>query len=79
MNASKPRVSVLRVRQGRAGLLLVAVGWPLHWLLPGVQSVYLFFPLWLGYILMVLHPDGGRAGFHTRGQFHADSVRNEGG
>jgi len=53
MNVSKPRVSVLRVRQGRAGLLLVAVGWPLHWLLPGVQSVYLFFPLWLGYILAV--------------------------
>ncbi len=44
---------VLRLGQARIGLGLIAVGWPLHWLLPGVQSVYFFFPLWLGYILLV--------------------------
>ena len=35
------------------GLILVAVCWPLNWLLPGVRTAYLSFPLWLGYILMV--------------------------
>lgn len=40
-------------RQGRIGVLLVAVCWPLNWLLPGTRTAYLFFPLWLGYILIV--------------------------
>jgi hypothetical protein len=44
---------ILRTRQGWIGLLLIAVGWPLHWLLPGVKSVYVFFPLWLGYTLAI--------------------------
>lgn len=35
------------------GLLLIAVFWPLNWLLPGMRTAYLFFPLWLGYILVV--------------------------
>jgi hypothetical protein len=35
------------------GLLLIAVFWPLNWLLPGLRTAYLFFPLWLGYILFV--------------------------
>lgn len=39
--------------QGLLGLLLVAMFWPLNWLLPGLRTAYLFFPLWLGYILMV--------------------------
>ncbi len=39
--------------QGWLGLLLVAVCWPLNWTLPGVRTAYLFFPLWLGYILVV--------------------------
>ncbi|HTV61951.1 MAG TPA: hypothetical protein VMH30_05215 [Verrucomicrobiae bacterium] len=39
--------------QGLAGLFLVAVCWPLDWMLPGVRTAYLFFPLWLGYILLV--------------------------
>jgi hypothetical protein len=39
--------------QGRFGLLLVAVCWPLNWTLPGQRTAYLFFPLWLGYILVV--------------------------
>src|SRR5258708_3010097 len=39
--------------QGWVGLLLIAVSWPLNWLLPGDRTAYLFFPLWLGYILTV--------------------------
>jgi len=34
-------------------LFLLAVCWPLNWMLPGVRTAYLFFPLWLGYILTV--------------------------
>ena len=32
---------------------MVAVCWPLNWMLPGVRTSWLFFPLWLGYILFV--------------------------
>ena len=39
--------------QGWVGLLLLAVCWPLNWTLPGLRTAYLFFPLWLGYILVV--------------------------
>jgi hypothetical protein len=39
--------------QGWVGLFLVAVCWPLNWMLPGARTAYLFFPLWLGYILVV--------------------------
>lgn len=39
--------------QGRVGLLLVTVCWPLNWTLPGNRTAYLFFPLWLGYVLVV--------------------------
>jgi hypothetical protein len=39
----------LRSTEGRLGLLLVAVCWPLNWTLPGMRTAYLFFPLWLGY------------------------------
>jgi hypothetical protein len=35
------------------GLVLVAVCWPLNWILAGVRTAFLFFPLWLGYILIV--------------------------
>jgi len=35
------------------GPILVAVCWALNWMLPGVRTSYLFFPLWFGYILMV--------------------------
>jgi hypothetical protein len=38
---------------GWGGVVLVAVCWPLNWALPGVRTAYLFFPLWLGYILVV--------------------------
>src|SRR5438552_16033649 len=34
------------------GLLLIATCWPLNWTLKGVTE-YLFFPLWLGYVLVV--------------------------
>lgn len=39
--------------QGWVGLMLVAVCWPLDWTLPGQRTAYLFFPLWLGYVLIV--------------------------
>ncbi len=41
--------------QFRAGLLLIAVCWPLNWAagLGPARTAYLFFPLWLGYILLV--------------------------
>ena len=31
----------------------MAVCWLLNWMLPGVRTAYLFFPLWLGYVLVV--------------------------
>lgn len=39
--------------RGWLGLVLVAVCWPLNWMLPGLRTACLFFPLWLGYILTV--------------------------
>ena len=39
--------------RGWIGLLLIAVCWPLNWMLPGPRTSYIFFPLWLGYILLV--------------------------
>jgi hypothetical protein len=38
---------------GSVGLLLVATAWPLNWLLTGLRSHALFFPLWLGAILVL--------------------------
>lgn len=39
--------------QLRAGLVLLAIAWPLAWFGPSPYSEYTFFPLWLGYILTV--------------------------
>lgn len=50
--AGKPMLALVPL-QGRLGLLLLAVCWPLNWALPGMRTAYLFFPLWLGYILTV--------------------------
>jgi hypothetical protein len=41
------------ISRGWFGLFLVGVCWPLNWALPGMRTAYLFFPLWLGYILVV--------------------------
>ncbi len=38
---------------GWIGLGLIAVCWPLNWLLPGPRTHFLFFPLWLGLILTI--------------------------
>lgn len=38
---------------GWLGLGLIAVFWPLNWLLPGPRTYWGFFPLWLGYCLIV--------------------------
>lgn len=40
-------------KQAWIGLALIAIFWPLNWLLPGLRTHILFFPLWLGYILVV--------------------------
>jgi hypothetical protein len=40
-------------RQVWIGLALIAVSWPFSWLLPGLRTHILFFPLWLGYALTV--------------------------
>ncbi len=47
--------SVRWLPQWWLGLVLLAVCWPLNWLLPEstMRTAYLFFPLWLGYILVV--------------------------
>jgi hypothetical protein len=45
--------SVFWVPQWWLGLLLVAVCWPLNWMLPGMRTAYLFFPLWLGFVLVI--------------------------
>lgn len=47
-----PRHQSRAGRLGVAGALLVAIAWPATWLLPGASHL-LFFPLWLGYILVV--------------------------
>jgi hypothetical protein len=51
MEAARPLHGL--AAQGRLGLLLLAVCWPLNWTLPGPRTAYLFLPLWLGYILVV--------------------------
>jgi len=43
----------MKTPQGLIGITLIAVFWPLNWTLPGNPTAYLFFPLWLGYILVV--------------------------
>ena len=35
------------------GLILIAIFWPLNWVLDGMRTHLLFFPLWLGYVLAV--------------------------
>src|SRR2546427_12890178 len=51
VNAAKP--PALFPPQAWLGLALTAVSWPLNWTMPGNRTAYLFFPLWLGYILLV--------------------------
>jgi len=38
---------------GWLGLALVAAAWPANWLLDGMRTHVLFFPLWLGYVLFL--------------------------
>jgi len=49
---SSERMNRLPV-QGWIGLLLIAIFWSLNWTLPGLRTHLLFFPLWLGYILII--------------------------
>jgi hypothetical protein len=45
MGSAKSRLAI--------ALVLIAVCWPLNWMLPGLRTHLLFFPLWLGYALLV--------------------------
>jgi hypothetical protein len=38
---------------GWFGVVLVSIAWPLNWILPGMRTTWLFFPLWLGFALTV--------------------------
>ncbi|SVE30805.1 uncharacterized protein METZ01_LOCUS483659, partial [marine metagenome] len=38
---------------GWLGLGLIAVFWPLNWMLTGLRTHWGFFPLWLGFCLTV--------------------------
>jgi len=39
-----------------AGVLLIAIAWPMAWAGPAPYSEHTFFPLWLGYILTIELP-----------------------
>jgi hypothetical protein len=47
------RLRLALAAHGWAGVLLIALAWPLNWGLPGLRTHLLFFPLWLGYALLV--------------------------
>jgi hypothetical protein len=53
MDVAKTQSRPALAPQGLLGILLISVCWPLNWGLPGMRTAYLFFPLWLGYILLV--------------------------
>ena len=38
---------------GRVGLILVLFFWSINWAFPGLRSHWAFFPLWLGYCLVI--------------------------
>jgi hypothetical protein len=51
--AAAQSASFFRLGQSWIGLTLIAVFWPLNWTLPGTPTAYFFFPLWLGYTLVI--------------------------
>jgi len=54
MNLSRYQTRIAAIpRQLGIGLALIAISWPLNWLLPGLRTHLLFFPLWLGFSLTV--------------------------
>ena len=53
MNLARKQILTAVPPQGWLGSVLLAVCWPLNWTLPGMRTAYLFFPLWLGYVLVV--------------------------
>src|SRR5437867_3595252 len=55
VDARNVAAALLRIRHTYAGLILIAIFWPLNWTLPPHlrATAYLFFPLWLGYALFV--------------------------
>ena len=50
---TEQKLTLLQISHGVWGLVLIAILWPLNWFLPGLRTAFLFFPLWLGYVLVV--------------------------
>src|ERR1041385_6410623 len=59
--------------QGWLGVLLIATCWPLNWTVRGITA-YLFFPLWLGYVLLVDALVAMRTGSSLRTRSRKDFV-----
>lgn len=53
LSAQRSRSPAALATHGRVGMLLIALAWPLNWALPDLRTHLLFFPLWLGYALVV--------------------------
>src|SRR5947199_10576730 len=60
--------------QGWVGPLLIAICWPLNWTMKGVTA-YLFFPLWLGYILVIDALAAARTGSSMWTRWRQEMVR----
>ena len=53
LSAQHSRRPTALASHGWVGVLLIAFAWPLNWALPDLRTHLLFFPLWLGYALVV--------------------------
>lgn len=75
MSLARPIPATLLAIHGGIGCILIALFWPLNWFLPDhtLRTAYLFFPLWLGYILvvdaLVLHRTGSSPLQRSRAHF----------
>ena len=52
-SAKQRQRTLILAPHGWAGVILIALAWPLNWMLAGLRTHLLFFPLWLGYALLV--------------------------
>ena len=53
METTRTSTRCLEVPQLWTGIAFIAIFWPLNWMLEGLRTHILFFPLWLGYALTV--------------------------
>jgi hypothetical protein len=52
-SAKQRQRTLILAPHGWAGVILIALAWPLNWMLAGLRTHLLFFPLWLGYALLI--------------------------